>query len=226
MKLQDEHFDDIADAYDESIPAHVMKHLTDRRVELAQSLTPSGKVLDVGCGTGRFLSTLPDHYKKVGLDVSPRMLDEARRRGLDVVQSSGGTIPFDDDSFDLVATFAVLHHLIDPELVRATLREMARVARPGGAMIVWDHNPRNPYWKFLMARLPQDQGDEVLVPAHLILETLHDAGVNNTSLRMLTFMPDFTPQRALPAMARVERVLERLPLVNLVAAHNVVVAHI
>ena len=47
------------------------------------------------------------------------------------MQSSGAELPFDDDSFDLVATFAVLHHLIDPAVVRGTLAEMVRVLRPG-----------------------------------------------------------------------------------------------
>ena len=224
MKAQDQHFDEIAAEYDSSIPEHVMRHLTERRVELAHSLVPSGRVLDVGCGTGRFLEGLPAGYELAGVDVSAGMLEIARQKGLDVVQSSGAELPFADDSFDLVTTFAVLHHLIDPDIVRATLAEMARVLRPGGWMIVWDHNPLNPYWRFLMSRSPQDQGDERLVPARLILESLREADLSEVSLRRMTFTPDFTPPGALPFVARVERGLERVPGVRSIAAHNVVVA--
>lgn len=224
MKSQDAHFDDIAVAYDDSIPVHVIEHLTTRRVALAESLITSGSVLDVGCGTGRFLSALPERYERTGIDVSSRMLDYARKKGLSVEQASGDKLPFDDDSFDLVATFAVLHHLIDPDVVRASLREMVRVARPGGVVLVWDHNPLNPYWRFLMAKSPQDQGDERLVPAKLILETLKGTPVKSVSLRRMTFTPDFTPPGALPAVAQLERGLERVPLLNLLAAHNVVTA--
>ena len=224
MKSQDAHFDEIAEEYDSSIPEHVIEHLTARRVGLVESLVPSGSVLDVGCGTGRFLSALPARYDRTGIDVSTRMLDYARGKGLKVEQAGGEDLPFDDDSFDLVATFAVLHHLIDPDVVRASLREMVRVARPGGAVLVWDHNPLNPYWRFLMAKSPQDQGDERLVSATLILGTLKASAAEKVSLRRMTFTPDFTPPGALPAVARLERTLERIPAINLLAAHNVVVA--
>ena len=225
MKSQDVHFDEIAEEYDSSIPAHVIEHLTARRVGLVESLMPSGRVLDVGCGTGRFLNALPARYDRTGIDVSAKMLDYAREKGLRVEKASGEELPFDDDSFDLVATFAVLHHLIDPDVVRASLREMVRVTRPNGVVIVWDHNPLNPYWRFLMAKSPQDQGDERLVPAKLIVDTLKGSPTKTVSLRRMTFTPDFTPPGALSSAAKLERILERIPVINLFAAHNVVVAH-
>jgi SAM-dependent methyltransferase len=224
MERQDVHFDRVAEEYDGTIPEHVMSHLTARRVALACSLVPGGRVLDVGCGTGRFLDALPERFAGTGVDVSAEMLERALAKGLDTVHASGDELPFEDASFDLVTTFAVLHHVIDPERVRGTLREMARVVRAGGALIVWDHNPLNPYWPILMARLPQDQGDERLVPARLIVGTLRSAGLRDVRLRRMTFTPDFTPPRLLPTVARVERALERMPGLNVLAAHNVVVA--
>jgi ubiquinone/menaquinone biosynthesis C-methylase UbiE len=227
MKRQDAHFDDVAHEYEGSIPTHVMDYLVGRRVAMARSLVHEGRVLDVGCGTGRFLEDMPaDRYQRVGIDVSEGMLAQAREKGLQVLQASGADLPFPDDSFDLVVTFAVLHHLIDPEVVRKTIEEIARVTKPGGAAIVWDHNPLNPYWRFLMARLPQDQGDEKLVRARVILDAMHGAGVRQVTLRRLTFTPEFTPERALPAVSRLERVLERTPGLNLLAAHNVAVARL
>jgi ubiquinone/menaquinone biosynthesis C-methylase UbiE len=98
MKSQDAHFDDIAEEYDSSIPLHVMAHLTTRRVDLAHSLVPNGKVLDVGCGTGRFLESLPPGYERSGVDVSLGMLEIAREKGLDVTQAGGENLPFEEAS--------------------------------------------------------------------------------------------------------------------------------
>ena len=221
---QADHFDDVAAEYEKTIAEHVMAHLTRRRVALARTLVPDGRVLDVGCGTGTFLGALDGDFERHGVDVSASMLDQARARGLDVRQAGGEALPYPDASFDLVTTFAVLHHLVEREAVRKAVAEMCRVTRPGGAVLVWDHNPLNPYWPLLMARLPQDRGDERLVPARLILRGVRRAGMADVRLRRLTFMPEFTPQRALGAVAAAERALERVPLVRAVAAHNVVTA--
>ena len=222
-QTQAEHFDVIAEEYDESIPTHVMEHLDRRRVALAESLVASGRVLDVGCGTGKLLATMPARYEKVGIDPSEHMLEAARERGLDVQQASADALPFEDASFDLVMTHAVLHHVIDPAAVRRAVTEMCRVARPGGAVLIWDHNPLNPYWKLLMRRLPQDRGDERLVPAREVLDAVRAAGMADVRLRRVTFVPDFTPPRALRAAVAAERLLERTPL-RAIAAHNVVTA--
>jgi SAM-dependent methyltransferase len=222
---QADHFDAIADEYEHAIPVHVMAHLTRRRVELARSLAPSGRVLDVGCGPGTLLDALPAAgYERVGVDVSARMLDRARDRGLEVHLARADALPFADASFHLVMTFAVLHHLLERDVVRAAIGEMCRVTRRGGALIVWDHNPLNPYWPLLMRRLPQDRGDERLVPARLVLGAVRAAGMRDVRLRRWTWMPEFTPRRALRRVAQAERVLERVPGLRALGAHNVVTA--
>jgi SAM-dependent methyltransferase len=224
VRSQEKHFDSVAEAYEETIPEHVMAHLTRRRVNLVCSLTPNGRVLDVGCGTGRLLHELPARYEKHGVDISHEMLAIARARGLNVVHAAADDLPFEEASFDVVTTFAVLHHLIDPLVVRRAIREMCRVVRPGGAVVVWDHNPLNPYWPLLMRRLPQDRGDEKLVSAKLICDTLRESGMADIRLRRMTFVPDFTPARLLRTLASLERALERIPGLNRIGAHNVAIA--
>jgi len=224
VATQAEHFDAIADAYDGAIPPHVALHLVRRRVALACSLMPAGSVLDVGCGTGSVLAAMPAGYRLHGVDASANMLARARGRGLDVTLASADALPFDDASFDLVMAHALLHHLIGEDRVRGGVREMARVARPGGAVLIWDHNPLNPYWKVLMARVPQDRGDERLVPARRLVAAAHEAGLADVRLRRMTFVPDFTPRRAMRAAAALERGLERVPGLRAFAAHNVLSA--
>jgi SAM-dependent methyltransferase len=95
-------------------------------------------VLDVGCNTGygtvRFV---PVARRVVGVDVSPRAIEAAVDRAVngqpEFILSGGLDLPFPDDSFDLVTSFQVLEHVPDPLVF---LRELARVARPGGQVIL------------------------------------------------------------------------------------------
>lgn len=96
------------------------------------------RVLDAGCGHGRYL----DLFRRLGAEVVG--LDAGRgpeaagvptdRPGLSVVQGSVLALPFRDDTFDLVFCDGVIHHTSDP---RRAYAELARVARPGGAVYVW-----------------------------------------------------------------------------------------
>src|SRR5207302_9775320 len=119
---------------------------------------------------------------------------------------------------------ATFPHIADPDAVRATLAEMTRVSRPGGRIVVWDHNPRNPYWSNLMARVPQDTGDERLIPAEELVGGLRAAGAQVLRIEQLGLVPDFTPPFALSLAAALERLIERTPGAHRFAAHNVVVA--
>jgi SAM-dependent methyltransferase len=222
------HFDDVAAVYDESLPAHVVEHYLRRRSEYVASVCPPGAdVLDVGCGTGTLAARLAAAgYNVTGVDPSEGMLEVLRARGSSVraVQGSGTALPFADDSFDLVMCVAVMHHVAQPDDVRRTLAEMVRVARTAGLILIWDHNPRNPYWGRLMARVPQDTGDERLISEAELVSGLRAGGAELVRSEQLGWMPDFVPPRFLPAMARAERGLERLAYVRRLSAHNVVLA--
>lgn len=105
-----------------------------------------GRVLDIGCGTGRMMEVLSPRADQVlGLDLSRRMLALARtriaERGLancSVRQADMARIPLPDASFDLVVLCMVLHYADDPA---AVLAEAARLAAPGGQVAVVDLAP-------------------------------------------------------------------------------------
>ena len=224
---QSDHFDAIAHRYDASLPAHVVEHYLRKRADFVSALGAPGEALDVGCGTGVLAARLAGRgFTVTGLDPSAGMLDVMRARHPEVraVQGSGTELPFEDGSFDLVMSVAVMHHVADPAAVRRTLAEMVRVTRPGGHVVHWDHNPRNPYWQRLMAKVPQDTGEERLVPEAEVVAGLEAGGGRVQSSAQLGLVPDFVPRRALGAAARVERVAERVPLLRRLCAHNVIVA--
>jgi SAM-dependent methyltransferase len=228
--VSEENFDRIADQYDESLPPHVVEHYLAKRTDFISRncrSVPSANGLDVGCGTGVLAARLAGHgFEMTGLDPSDGMLDVMRSEHPEVeaVRGSGDRLPFADGSFDLVLTVAALHHIAEPEAVRATLVEMARVSRPGGRIVVWDHNPRNPYWKHLMARVPQDDGSERLIPESEVLDGLRAGGAEPLRSVQLGFVADFVPPALLGGARAAEWVVERTPLLRRLCAHNVIVA--
>ncbi|HZU05173.1 MAG TPA: class I SAM-dependent methyltransferase [Chloroflexota bacterium] len=218
------HFDRIAALYNASLPPHVVRHYLEKRVRFIRDrLPPPARVLDVGCGTGLLAQRLArEGYTMTGLDPSHGMLRYGERVAR-YVQGDGAALPFGDRTFDGAITVAALHHIFEPRKVAATIREMLRVTRPGGVVVIWDHNPLNPYWPLLMRRLPQDEEDTRLVPAGEILRAVRAAGADTVEVVRSGWVPDFAPRWALPAFQQLERVLEQIPLVKELAAHNVVV---
>jgi SAM-dependent methyltransferase len=103
---------------------------------LADVDRPAPSVLDVGCGSGDFLLALRTRCPAVcaiGLDRHHQTIQESRTHAPDVVTIVAGdalTLPFADDSIDVVTCGLFLHHLSDEAAVVA-MREMARVARVG-----------------------------------------------------------------------------------------------
>jgi dolichol-phosphate mannosyltransferase len=87
-------------------------------------------VLDVGCGSSRIVVALP---KAVGFDIAQRKLRWLRPRHDTLVRGEGRSLPFAGESFDAVLCSEVLEHVPDPLVM---LRELDRVLRPGGTLIL------------------------------------------------------------------------------------------
>jgi SAM-dependent methyltransferase len=109
---------------------------------------PGRRILDLGCGKGRFAKMLCQQGASVvGLDLSPAMLDEAT--GIERVRASARRLPFGPASFDGVVAVEVFEHLARPSL-DVVLGEIRRVLKPGGTLVivdknVWSWNARRPW---------------------------------------------------------------------------------
>jgi phosphatidylethanolamine/phosphatidyl-N-methylethanolamine N-methyltransferase len=104
----------------------------------------SGRVLEVGVGTGLSLPMFARHLEIVGIDLSPEMLEKARERiaaeALDHVtglhEMDASELTFSDRSFETVVAMYVMTVVPEPERV---MRELARVCAPGGEVVIVNH---------------------------------------------------------------------------------------
>lgn len=120
---------------------HLLRTIDDSAAFLLDRLDESMRLLDLGCGPGSITMGLADRVGAVvGIDAAREAIDRARSLAgarPDVRFDLGDvyTLPYDDDSFDVVFAHQVLQHLADPV---AALTEAARVVRPGGLVAARD----------------------------------------------------------------------------------------
>ena len=117
----------------------------DRIVKLAEA-GPEDTSLDVACGPGLLACAFARVVRyAVGLDLTPAMLEQARKTqaeqglaNLSWQQGDVNALPFPDAHFSIVSSRFAFHHLLDP---LAALKEMKRVCKPGGRVVVADMAP-------------------------------------------------------------------------------------
>jgi SAM-dependent methyltransferase len=136
--------------YAPMLAAYQRAHAAELRAMIADLRPPpGGLVLDVACGAGAYACWLAEEIgpdgQVIGLDIDPAFLAEAaaavEAAGLGgrvrLQRADGARLPFDDGSFDLVWCAQSMDSLPEP---RATLRELARVARPGGRVAIFEND--------------------------------------------------------------------------------------
>ncbi len=195
-------FDVTADSY-----ARFMGRFSEPLAELFVdhvSVHPGQRALDVGCGPGALTARLVARLgadQVAAIDPSPPFVAATRERfpGVDVRQGTAEQLPFPDDGFDLALAQLVVHFMADPV---AGLREMGRVARPGGvvAACVWDHagggGPLSAFWSTVHEVDPGAPGEAELPgtrEGHLA-ELCQAAGLRNitsSALEVTVAFPTF-----------------------------------
>ncbi len=99
-----------------------------------QSVSQRGSLLDIGCGSGwsSYLFS-KEGYQVVGIDLNAEAFESPTAPNLTLVQGSAINLPFEDASFDVVASHQAIEHIPDPQ---TAIREMIRVLKPGGILCI------------------------------------------------------------------------------------------
>jgi len=170
-----------------------------RRLVAAAGLTGSERVLDIATGPGYIAEAFAGAAREVvGVDLTEAMLliakQRTKERGISNVSfraADAQNLPFENGAFDVVVCRLTLHHLLKP---REVLREMARVCRAGGTIVVEDI-----YASELAERAAyQDRWEILRDPSHVrtlalseMLQLFRDAGLETDSV---TTADDLTPE--------------------------------
>jgi SAM-dependent methyltransferase len=164
--------------------------------------------LDVGCGIGLTDSHLQGRLRSLtGVDISPGVLERAREASpwARYVLYDGERLPFEEGSFDLTFTVCVVQ-VIDPAERPRFVSELARVTRPGGLAMAFEHNPFNPLTRLVVRRTAFGH-DASMLSLRQLRAIFRTAGLETVEHGyMLLF-----PSRQSP-LSRLEERLARLPL--------------
>jgi len=193
--------------------SHYIQRQVDRLAAFA-GLSQGERVLDVGCGMGRYTFALADHGLIVeGLDLSESLLERFR-----LYDAGRYAIPLHcadvldpprelEGRFDAVVGFFTLHHLHD---LAGCLGAMRSIAKPSGRIVFLEPNPFNALYYIQMLVVPgmNWRGDRGILSMRedTVFDAMRTAGLRNPSLDRFGFLPPFLVNR--PWGPRVEDTLE------------------
>jgi SAM-dependent methyltransferase len=165
----------------------------DRLVRAARAAFPGRgdlALLDAGCGVGLTDFYLKNHFAGITcFDVSSQSIEHAARRNpeLRYASSADGVLPFGDGVFDMAFAICVFHH-VPPDLRTDFLRDLHRVLKPGGLLVIGEHNPWNPLTRRVVANCEFDR-DAILLTAPEGEGLAAAAGFCSVRTEYLLFLP-------------------------------------
>ena len=176
-----------------------------REIKDREKVCPS-MWLDLGCGDGlsaKFVNRYYPDTRYIGIDVSDVSIKEASASGFpsaEFLLYDGKRFPFPDNTFDVVFSACVFHHIM-PEDRDGILDECYRVLKPGGKLIIFEHNTYNPVTRKIVkdcifdnnAILLKDKDFRIQIKSH---------GFKNLIRRFTIFFPRKAPFKGLIKLER------------------------
>lgn len=166
------------------------------------------EALDVGCGIGLTDRHLAGQFGRLtGTDVSPGVLEAAAQAnpGVRYELAERGRLPFEDGEFQLAFAVCVVQ-VVDPEERPGFVAELARVTRPDGLVVLFEHNPYNPLTRLVVRRCEFGEDARMLGMAEAE-RLLRSNGVTPVDRGFMLLFPSRRKR-----VLTVERALRRLPL--------------
>ncbi|MFX1277334.1 MAG: class I SAM-dependent methyltransferase [Promethearchaeota archaeon] len=137
---------EVAEAFEKVANFLPFKLLRKKVISQVSKLSPTGKLIDVGCGSGNLIVQIAQKFKHlelIGMDISSEILELAKRRAIkkgfaDNIEFKEGSvekIPFPDNCADYIVSTLSLHHWVRPE---TSFQEIYRVLKKGGVALIFD----------------------------------------------------------------------------------------
>jgi SAM-dependent methyltransferase len=182
------------------------------------SLVPGERILEVGCGMGRYTLLLAGRGLHAdGLDLSPVLLERLREYAGNRFRGALYAADIENPPaemagrYDAVIALFALHHMHD---LRTAFQSMSHLLKPGGRVVFLEPNAYNPLFYLQILATPgmSWQGDKgiVMMRRRVVFDALHEAGFVRPEMTRFGFLPPFVANRR--GGMRVEAVLERVPL--------------
>ena len=177
------------------------------------NLRPGARIIEVGCGEGRYTLPLAARgFAVEGLDLAPILLERLAAADPYHPPLHAGDVmapPTElEGRFEAAIGFFTLHHLHDLD---ACFAGIARLVRPGGVVAFLEPNPFNPLYYVQIGLTPgmtwEGDGGIVRMRPRVLDRAARAAGLEGLAVRRFGFFPPFVANR--PRGARIERVLER-----------------
>jgi ubiquinone/menaquinone biosynthesis C-methylase UbiE len=171
-------------------------------------------ILDFGSGVGNSIEFFLEYFPNAqitAIDVSEKSLEISRKRyknspNVSHILFNGVHLPFEENSFDLVFSACVFHH-IDPTEHVPLFTEISRVLKNNkGTFIIFEHNPMNPLTRMAVDKCEFDK-NAILISCKETKARLYDAGFTNIESKYTIFFP-----RLLSSLRILEPWLARIPL--------------
>jgi len=132
------------------------------RLDDLKRFVTSGNLLEIGCSTGELLAAAGPTFTAKGVEADRKTSRIARARGLDCLNSTLSDAHFPPDHFEVVALYHVIEHFHSP---RTEVREMCRILRPGGWLVIETPNIATIWYRLLSGRWRQ------FIPDHIFFFT-------------------------------------------------------
>jgi SAM-dependent methyltransferase len=206
MKKNEAEFDQYRDTYSEQINHHlafsgqphdfftqVKADYLSQIFSEKQFFNEEINALDVGCGHGLIhpylLEKNENRLRLSGVDVASTVIDIAAANNPEVDYKSydGVSLPYEDNTFDVVFAICVMHH-VPPLQWNQFIEEMKRVVKINGLLIIFEHNPINPITQKIVKNCPLDK-DAVLIKSQKMKNLMQQAGLTVIKRNFILFTP-------------------------------------
>ena len=184
--------------------------IRDLHYEIQSKKKSPEKILDFGCGVGNSLPLLAEYFPAahiIGADISPASIEIASSQTASkniTVQLISDKLAIDQKSVDTIFSSCVFHH-IPLEYQQHWLGELFRALKPGGILMIYEHNPFNPVTQYVFRNAEFDK-DATMIKSSTLQLFLKQAGFDKVEIKYRVFFP-----KIFEKLIKYEPYLSRIP---------------